>query len=188
MWTRSGLWQPGVDALLGKPSMRAPCRSYLPLAERTKGAGKTHWRVCDSTLPATNTARRDDLVEWHPPTEGCLAVSIGIGGNWGFEDSLADAGCDVHAFDPTWELWRSHLEHARTKPRLRWHLCARHLRRRATRARAARVLGRAALAAAPRWGGELDGNAQGRTARTRRRGCRDAVPRLNLCKMHLPNQ
>ena len=24
MWTRSGLWQPGVDALLGKPSMRAP--------------------------------------------------------------------------------------------------------------------------------------------------------------------
>ena len=99
MWTRSGLWQPGVDALLGKPSMRAPCSSYLPLAERTKGAGKTHWRVCDSTLPAANTAQRDDLVEWHPPTEGCLAVSIGIGGNWGFEDSLADAGCDVHAFD-----------------------------------------------------------------------------------------
>ena len=121
MWTRSGLWQPGVDALLGKPSMRAPCRSYLPLAERTKGAGKTHWRVCDSTLPAANTARRDDLVEWHPPTEGCLAVSIGIGGNWGFEDSLADAGCDVHAFDPTWELWRSHLEHARTKPRQRFY-------------------------------------------------------------------
>ena len=88
------------------------------LAERTKGAGKTHWRVCDSTLPAANTARRG----------------------------------------------------------------------RAARARAARVPGRAALAAAPRWGGELDGNAQGRTARTRRRGCRDAVPRLNLCKMHLPNQ
>ena len=69
MWTRSGLWQPGVDALLGKPSMRAPCRSYLPLAERTKGAGKTHWRVCDSTLPAANTARRDDLVEWRTSIE-----------------------------------------------------------------------------------------------------------------------
>ena len=64
--------------------------------ERTKGGGKTHWRVCASTLPAADTARRDELVEWHPPNEGCLAVSIGIGGNWGFEDSLADAGCDVH--------------------------------------------------------------------------------------------
>ena len=49
-----------------------------------KGAGKTHWRVCQSTLPAANTARRDAA-----PTEGCLAVSIGIGGNWGFEDSRA---------------------------------------------------------------------------------------------------
>ena len=25
MWTRSGLWQPGVDALLGKPSMLLTC-------------------------------------------------------------------------------------------------------------------------------------------------------------------
>ena len=67
MWTRSGLWQPGVDALLGKPSARAPCRSYLPLAER-------------------------------------------------FEDSLADAGCDVHAFDPTWELVASSTATPRGEP------------------------------------------------------------------------
>ena len=76
MWTRSGLWQPGVDALLGKPSMRAPCRSYLPLAERTKGAGKTHWRVCQSTRPLlAGVASSTATPRGEPPGRGVEVVA-----------------------------------------------------------------------------------------------------------------
>tara|TARA_B110001452_G_scaffold32018_1_gene24992 strand:- start:461 stop:1567 length:1107 start_codon:yes stop_codon:yes gene_type:complete len=44
-------------------------------------------------------------------SEGCLAVSIGIGNEWGFEDGLADMGCTVHAFDPTPQLLLKHQRH-----------------------------------------------------------------------------
>jgi hypothetical protein len=48
--------------------------------------------------------------QWTRP--GCLAVSIGIGGEWSFEDGLVDAGCTVHGFDPTRRLRQRHKEHA----------------------------------------------------------------------------
>ena len=40
-----------------------------------------------------------------------ITVSIGIGNNWEMEDALADMGCSVHAFDPTYELHKAHLAH-----------------------------------------------------------------------------
>jgi len=51
---------------------------------------------------------------WKPWVSGCVGVSIGIGGEWGFEDGLAQAtGCHVYAYDPTEELKESHHKHAR---------------------------------------------------------------------------
>ena len=50
---------------------------------------------------------------WKPWVSGCLGVSIGIGGEWGFEDGLVQSiGCHVYAFDPTEELRQSHTRHA----------------------------------------------------------------------------
>lgn len=50
---------------------------------------------------------------WEPWKTGCIGVSIGIGGEWGFEDGLAqNPGCHVHAFDPTEELRVRHTSHA----------------------------------------------------------------------------
>ena len=31
----------------------------------------------------------------------CLVYSFGIGGDWTFEDTMADFGCTVYAYDPT---------------------------------------------------------------------------------------
>ena len=56
-----------------------------------------------------------------PPDEGCLAVSVGIGGSWELEDRLAAMGCSVHAFDPTHELHKAHAEHAHSRPRMRFY-------------------------------------------------------------------
>ena len=50
---------------------------------------------------------------WKPWVSGCLGVSIGIGGEWGFEDGLVQSiGCHMYAFDPTKELQQSHTQHA----------------------------------------------------------------------------
>ena len=48
-------------------------------------------------------------------------ISIGIGNSWELEDAVAEAGCEVHAFDPTHELHRAHRQHAYTRPRMRFH-------------------------------------------------------------------
>ena len=51
--------------------------------------------------------------DWQPWKTGCLGISVGIGGEWGFEDGLAQqAGCDVYAFDPTEGLVARHKMHA----------------------------------------------------------------------------
>ena len=51
--------------------------------------------------------------EWEPWKVGCLGISVGIGGEWGFEDGLAQqTGCDVYAFDPTEDLANKHRLHA----------------------------------------------------------------------------
>jgi len=48
----------------------------------------------------------------------CHAVSIGIGNVWSLEDALAQAGCIVHAYDPTVELRGVHQAHARESERI----------------------------------------------------------------------
>jgi len=64
---------------------------------------------------------------WHTcvlPRRECLAVSIGIGGDWKFEDGLVSRGCEVHAFDPTAELRAKHEKHAgapSTLGRMKFH-------------------------------------------------------------------
>lgn len=49
--------------------------------------------------------------------EPCLIVTIGIGNQWLLEDTLANAGCVVHAFDPTIGLHSAHAIHAHARAR-----------------------------------------------------------------------
>ena len=50
---------------------------------------------------------------WRPWVDGCTGVSIGIGGEWSFEDGLAQRiGCRLWAYDPTEQLAASHSKHA----------------------------------------------------------------------------
>lgn len=61
---------------------------------------------------------------WHvcaPLPPNCLVVSIGIGGEWKFEDQLARRGCEVHAFDPTTELREKHENHAAAHANVHFH-------------------------------------------------------------------
>jgi FkbM family methyltransferase len=52
--------------------------------------------------------------DWQPWKTGCVGVSIGIGGEWGFEDGLAQqVGCKVYAFDPTEGLRVPHERHVK---------------------------------------------------------------------------
>ena len=37
----------------------------------------------------------------NPGGDRCLVYSFGIGGNFNFDDAIAKAGCEVHAFDPS---------------------------------------------------------------------------------------
>jgi len=68
-----------------------------------------------------NGERRDDVSNgWHvcydviqPHSTACRVVSIGLGGEFEFEDEMTKLGCEVHAFDPTVELQATHAKHAR---------------------------------------------------------------------------
>ena len=53
--------------------------------------------------------------------DACTVVSIGIGGFWQMEQALVDAGCTVHAFDPTEMFRNSHTKYAHGKSRLHFH-------------------------------------------------------------------
>ena len=55
--------------------------------------------MCRSYLPAALTP------------ETCTVYSFGIAGAWGFDDSMADAGCTVHSFDPTAKFRPRHESH-----------------------------------------------------------------------------
>lgn len=82
--------------------------------------GRSNWRLCND-LGALRRPRLDVGGPKGIPDEGCLAVSIGIGNNWEMEDALADMGCSVHAFDPTYELHKAHLAHVHARPRTRFY-------------------------------------------------------------------
>lgn len=86
-------------ALRASPSLKP----YLYDCPRTtRFVRGNHWHVC-APLPANGE---------------CLAVSIGIGNEWKFEDALVRAGCEVHAFDPTVDLKAKHEKHAAASPKL----------------------------------------------------------------------
>ena len=82
--------------------------------------GRSAWRLCydigDLRPPSFNVGKETGYAD-----EGCLVVSIGIGGSWEFEDALAHKGCMVHAFDPTHELMKKHLLHVHDRPRMRYY-------------------------------------------------------------------
>lgn len=62
----------------------------------------------------TGTRSHDWLLCATPlPPSPCLVFSIGIGGEWAFEEAAAARGCTVHAFDPTAALLPLH--------RRQWH-------------------------------------------------------------------
>ena len=100
-----------IQHLLVPPAaaMRDACRVQLPIS--TNGTALGSWGVCCA-------------MKFPPPPEPCVAISIGIGGEWTLEDALAAAGCFVHAFDPTDSLREQHANHALLMPhahRLRFY-------------------------------------------------------------------
>lgn len=79
-------------------------------AARTTCHNKTDWRAADAKRQGNDWQLCLD--EWDPATDGCLAVSIGIGNSWQFDDALATRlGCEVHSFDPTGQLRAAHMAH-----------------------------------------------------------------------------
>jgi len=59
------------------------------------------WPVCDEDLKSLRSS-------------DCLAYSVGIGGDFSFDDQVAERGCNVHSFDPTTRLMGAHVEHNHT--------------------------------------------------------------------------
>lgn len=64
---------------------------------------------------------------WTPQVGACTVASVGIGGEWTFEDGMVGAGCTVHAFDPTETLADAHrrhveLPHLKATGRLFFHM------------------------------------------------------------------
>ena len=57
-----------------------------PSAEH--GAGDGHWPVC------LDNFRYED----------CLVYSVGVSGDWSFDELMGRRGCEVHSFDPTVDL------------------------------------------------------------------------------------
>jgi hypothetical protein len=77
------------------------CRAGLPDCVDRSGVCSsdanvtgTTWHVCEDLLPSAGHA--------------CTALSIGIGGDWFFEQALRRRGCRVHGFDPTVALRSRH--------------------------------------------------------------------------------
>lgn len=72
------------------------CPYQFPL--HANGTAVGSWQLCCAAL--------------QQPSSTCLAVSVGIGDDWKFEDALAQyARCNVHAFDPTESLRAKHEAH-----------------------------------------------------------------------------
>ena len=103
-----------VSAIKGEgPGMRCAreeegrriCRSEAACAVESPPVAETMWRTCETAARPVSAAVGS--------SSGCLVVSVGIGGEWAFEDALVKAGCEVHAFDPTSDLRASHEAHAR---------------------------------------------------------------------------
>jgi hypothetical protein len=103
-----------AETLLGRGEAIRHCR------HQTQPFGRSAWRLCED-LGALPRPRFDVGKSHSPPDEGCLVISIGIGNSWEFEDALADLGCSVHAFDPTFELFKAHVAHAYKQPRVRFY-------------------------------------------------------------------
>ena len=99
-----------ADALLGRGS-RMHCHHQSP------AYGRSSWRLCND-LGELRGPRLEVVRPRGIPDEGCLAISVGIGNSWEFEDALTALGCTVHAFDPTFELHKAHIKHVHNRPRV----------------------------------------------------------------------
>ena len=107
-----------ISALTGNSTSNR--NIHMPCHHRSPPFGRSAWRLC-SDLGVLRKPRFDIGKDKGPPDEGCLVISIGIGGSWDLEDRLASFGCEVHAFDPTFELQKRHLSHVFQKPRMHFH-------------------------------------------------------------------
>lgn len=56
-----------------------------------------------------------------PAAERCLVYSFGIAQQWEFDDGMADAGCEVHSFDPTGSSMEAHARHTHNTGRVHFH-------------------------------------------------------------------
>lgn len=95
-----------VGYLLSPAALARPCELQMPISV-PNGTALGSWGICCAALP--------------PPHHPCLALSVGIGGEWTLEDALADAGCEVHAMDPTEALHAAHAAHAAGRNGITFH-------------------------------------------------------------------
>ena len=85
-----------ISWLLAPAELRDACAVQFPVSQNGSAVGP--WQLCCRALQLPP-----------PPEEGCLAMSVGIGGDLAFETALAASGCHVHAFDPTVPLRTRHV-------------------------------------------------------------------------------
>ena len=90
--------------LLQGMSGRTTCYNQTSLGTQDAKRKGNDWELC--------------LDGWRP-TPGCLALSVGVGNAWEFDDAMGRLGCEVHSFDPTFELRVAHMLHQ--APRVHFH-------------------------------------------------------------------
>merc|ERR1712072_387859 len=105
----------GILRLLGENSVDLDLRNWLPGAIRnvnvphccTKEAASI---VCETFVAQGSGESWPTCLDLLPRID-CLVYSFGIDRSWGYDDSMAARGCEVHSFDPTKESREAHESH-----------------------------------------------------------------------------
>ena len=105
-----------LSEILSAPNAsRAQWVNEVPAAER--GQQLLEWHCCNPHVPATYTCSEVPVVpkdwpfcpDYTPRLD--LDYSFGIDNQWGFDDTAANHGAEVHSFDPTVKNIAKHSAH-----------------------------------------------------------------------------